>query len=77
MKKVAPASTVDAPVLDKETALLMPEFAEGKKAARDGVSLGDCPYAIFRVAEQLTSAEWRLAYENRFQAWMYGYNEHD
>ena len=76
MNNISPASTVDAPILSKEMAREMSEFAEGSQARIDGKSITECPYSIFNVSEAehrvLRSVEYRLGYENKFQAWKQG-----
>lgn len=78
MKNKKPASTVDAPFLTSDEAKSMPELAEGAQAKHDGKKMLDNPYSIENVsiAEKrlLSSSEWRLQFENRFQAWMFGFN---
>ena len=74
-KLAKPASSVDAPFLGEDAARQMPEFVEGKKAARDGVPMTACSYAIFNLPEKLTSVAWRESYKVRRDAWMYGFND--
>lgn len=79
MKTIKPASAVDAPSLSKDAAVSMPEFAEGKNARLAGQSMVDCPYSIFKQSEaqrrMIPSTEWRLMFENRMQAWLFGFND--
>jgi len=65
---------IDDPFLTLEEAQRMPEFAEGVKAAKDGKRITDCPYAIFNLTEFVPSTQWREEYENKFHAWMHGFN---
>lgn len=77
MSNLKPASTIDSPVLTINQAMDMPEFAEGAKARREGKGVIDNPYSISNVSEKrlIPSVDWRPQYENRFHAWMFGYNE--
>lgn len=78
MQKVKPAAGVDAPFLTEEEAQRMPEFDEGVEARRAGKSMLDCPYSLPNQTahgELIRPAEWRLQYENRMQAWLFGLNE--
>lgn len=77
-KFIDAASGIDSPVLTDEQAQEMPEFVEGKNAQKNGVRMVDCPYSISNASKKeghmIRSAEYRLKYENKFQAWMYGFN---
>ncbi len=79
MKNLMPASTIDAPFLTKNEAINMPEFSEGRAACLAGKSIIDNPYSITKQSELhqdiLRSADWRIQFENRFQAWMFGFSD--
>lgn len=78
MQKVKPVSGVDAPFLTKEEAQRMPEFEEGVEACRAGKSMLDCPYSLPNQTahgELIRPDEWRVQYENRMQAWLFGLSE--
>jgi len=79
MPNLMSASSIDSPLLSNDQAKNMPEFVEGAKAKSKGANMIDNPYSIFKVSESekriIPSLEWRQQYENRFQAWNYGYRK--
>lgn len=81
MAEVKPASTVDAPFLSEDAARIMPEFSEGREARMEGKTILECPYTIWNASaseqRSIPADEWRLSYENRHLAWMFGYNAVD